>query len=95
MPGEAEQQAQVDEAGLVINVTSDGRILVSNRTIDMPELRRMVQAQIDKLSPTPSDPLKLMVRADRSASTRELNDVVAMLRELGVGTIRIATEIPL
>src|SRR5262245_3417433 len=90
-----EQQQQVDDAGLVINVTSDGRIVVSNRTIDLAELRRMVQAQIDKLSPTPSDPLKLMVRADRSASSNDLNTVVTMLRELGVGTIRIATEIPL
>jgi biopolymer transport protein ExbD len=87
-------QTQVDEAGLVVNVTAAGQIIVSNRTVDMADLRRMVQDQIDKHAPTPSDPLKLMVRADRQADTQHLNRVVTMLRELGVGTIRIATEIP-
>lgn len=89
-----EAQAEVDEAGLVINVTADGRIIVSNQTIDFGELRRRVQDQIDRLLPTPSNPLKLMVRADRNVSTEHLNRVVSMLRELGVGTIRIGTEIP-
>jgi biopolymer transport protein ExbD len=91
--GEAE--ALVDEAGLVINVTADGEIVVSGQTVDLAELRRRVQQQADKLFPTPSNPLKLMVRADRNVSTQHLNKVVSMLRELGVGTIRIATEIPM
>jgi biopolymer transport protein ExbD len=92
-PGE--EQAQVDEAGLVVNLSADGAIVVSQRTVDLPELRRMVQAQVDKHAPTPSDPLKLMVRVDRNARTQDLNRVVSLLRELGVGTIRIATELPL
>jgi biopolymer transport protein ExbD len=89
-----EGQAQVDEAGLVINITVDGEIIVSGDTVAMDEVRSMVQEQIDKLSPTPENPLKLMVRADRRARTADLNRVVSMLRELGVGTIRIATEVP-
>ena len=91
---QGEKEAQIDEAGLVINLTSGGEIIVSNQTVDMQELRTMVREQIDKLPSQSSGPLKLMVRADRNAGTDQLNRVVIMLRELGVGTIRIATEVP-
>jgi biopolymer transport protein ExbD len=90
-----EAVVQVDEAGLVINMTVGGDIIVSGEAVDLDGLRAMVQEQIDKHSPTPENPLKLMVRADRNARTADLNRVVAMLRELGVGTIRIATEVPI
>jgi biopolymer transport protein ExbD len=53
-----------------------------------------VQSQIDKLNPTTEQPLKLMIRADRHAGSARMNEVVTMLREMGVGVIRIATEIP-
>src|SRR5262245_32322294 len=93
-----EEKAQPDEAGLVINVTANGSIIVSNKTIDLEELKRLAKAQVDRAkSETTSGepaPLKLMIRADREASTADLNRVVFMLRDLGVNTIRIATEIP-
>ena len=90
-----EARVQVDEAGVVINITAAGGIIVSGNMIELEALRALVQEQIEKLSPTPENPLKLMVRADRNARTADLNRVVAMLRELGVGTIRIATEVPI
>lgn len=90
-----ESESEVDEAGLVINLMADGKIIVSNEDVDLEELRRMVQAQSDRLSASAAAPLKLMVRADRNASTGELNTLVTMLRQMGVGTVRIATEIPL
>jgi biopolymer transport protein ExbD len=90
-----EKQVQVDEAGVVINVLASGDIVVSNQTVDMDALRVMVKEQLDKRSGQPAAALKLMIRADRDASTGHLNRVVSMLRELGVGTIRIATEAPI
>ena len=92
-PGE--KQIQPDEAGLVINVGSGGEIIVSGKPIELPELRTKVQAEIDRLPGGSASTLKLMIRADRDAHTQHLNRVVSMLHELGVGTIRIATEIPI
>jgi len=89
-----EEKATVDEAGLVINLTASGDIIVHNRTIDLAELRREVQSQIAKIAPTATNPLKLMIRADRNARSDRLNALVTMLRETGVGVIRVATEIP-
>jgi biopolymer transport protein ExbD len=94
-----EENAQPDEAGLVINILENGDVVVSNNSVQMDELRSMVRAQIDKMksagvSGTDSSTLKLMIRADREASTQDLNRVVFLLRDVGVGTIRIATEVP-
>jgi len=94
LPLEAgEKQVQPDEAGLVINVGSAGEIIVSGKTVDLAELRTLAQAEIDRL-PGGASALKLMIRADRETHTQNFNQVVSMLRELGVGTIRIATEMP-
>lgn len=90
-----EKQVQVDEAGLVINVQADGAIIVSGKTVDLAELHVMVQKQIEHLDSGNPHDLKLMVRADRAATSADLNRVVLMLHEAGVGTIRIATEIPI
>lgn len=98
-----EEQAKPDEAGLVINITAAGEIIVSNRTVSLEELREMVKEQVEKKpghvisrggTERAVDPLKLMIRADRNAKTQDLNRVVFMLRQAGVGTIRIATEVP-
>ncbi|MCI0363147.1 MAG: biopolymer transporter ExbD [Phycisphaerales bacterium] len=96
LPQEAgETQPQPDEAGLVINITQAGDIVVSGKTINLQDLRELAQAQVAKLAQDNPAALKLMVRADRNANTQDLNRVVSMLRELGVGTIRIATEVPI
>jgi len=90
-----EKEVQPDEAGLVINVQANGDIIVTGSTIDLAELRTLVQKQIDTLEGGNAHALKLMVRSDRSARSVDLNRVVTLLHELGVGTIRVATEIPL
>lgn len=89
-----EEDAEVDEAGLVINLSSSGEVIISNRTVDLKELRLMVQEQVDKTQGDSRQSLKLMIRADRTAGTKNLNEVIRLLREEGVGTIRIATEVP-
>jgi biopolymer transport protein ExbD len=92
---QGEKQAKIDESGLVINMTAAGDIIVSGRTVDLEDLRSMVRSKTQELPADSAGMLKLMVRADREASTKMLNRVVAMLREMNVGTIRIATEVPM
>ena len=96
LPREAgERQPETDEAGLVINITANGEIVVSGEFIDAAELRRRVQKQRDVHAATEANPLKLMVRVDRNALADHLNRIITMLREENVGVIRIATEIPI
>jgi len=90
--GEAE--VQVDEAGLVINVTKEGNIIIKGEEVPLEALKGMVQGEVAKLPGAQADQLKLMVRVDRNAPTQHLNTVVTMLREAGVGVIRVATEVP-
>jgi biopolymer transport protein ExbD len=90
-----DENAQPDEAGLVININAAGEIIVSGKTLDLASLRTQVKRQVDQSEKESLGPLKLMLRVDRAADTRDLNSVVTMLRAEGVGTIRMATEVPL
>jgi biopolymer transport protein ExbD len=92
---QGEKEVQPDEAGLVINVQASGAIIVSSKSVDMLELRALVQKQVEHLAGADPKTLKLMVRADRDARTEDLNRVITMLHDQGVGTIRIATEKPI
>ncbi len=92
---QGEKETQPDEAGLVINVRANGEIVVSGATVDLAELQHRVDLQVQALASGDAKNLKLMVRADRDASSADLNRVVSLLHEKGVGTIRIATEIPI
>ena len=93
-PERGEQKAEHDEAGLVINITERGEIIISHTPITLDELRQRVQSEIDQQPQGAADRVKLMVRCDRRTASEQFNRVVSMLRELGVGTIRIATEMP-
>jgi biopolymer transport protein ExbD len=69
--------------------------VVSGKTVELAELRTLVQRQIERLAAADPRGLTLMVRADRDARSDDLNRVVTMLHDQGVGTIRIATETPI
>jgi biopolymer transport protein ExbD len=86
-----EEELRADEASLVININAAGEVIVANAVVDLQELRTMVREQVSRSSP---GSLKLMVRADRHANSQDLNRVVSLLRETGVGAVRIATEVP-
>ncbi len=89
-----DQQATPDEAGLVINITSTGEILVASRIVGLAELEGIVLSEIRKDPARPADQLKLLLRADRTVAARYLNRVVRLLESLGVGAARLATEVP-
>ena len=89
-----EQQAEPDEAGLVINITVDGEIIVASRVVDMVGLEAIVRSELQKDPLRPADQLKLLLRADRAAAAAHLNRVVSLLDMLGIGAARLATEVP-
>lgn len=91
-----EQDPVPDEAGLVINITAAGDLIVSGSTIDLDTLQQRVDEEKQRYAgDADGGALKLMLRVDRGADSAQLNRVVTMLREHGVRAIRIATEVPL
>jgi biopolymer transport protein ExbD len=89
-----EQREAAEEAGLVINITREGQLIVSGRNVDLRELEEIVWMEIERDPERPAQQLKLLIRADRHASAARLNRVVEVLRPLGVGAARLATEVP-
>lgn len=91
-PGE--QEKQPDEAGVIINVTAEGEIIVGSETIDLEGLRATILEEIRTTYEGRPESLKLMIRADRRCDTSRLNQIVGMLREINVAATRVATEVP-
>ncbi len=89
-----DQQSTPDEAGLVINITGSGEIIVASRIVGLAELEGIVLSEIRKDPERPADQLKLLLRADRTVAALYLNRVVRLLDSLGVGVARLATEVP-
>ena len=91
-PGEQERAAE--EPGLVINITGEGEIIVSDQSFDLAGLEQLVREEITLHSDSPPQQLKLLIRADRNADSARLNQVVRLLQSLDVGSARLATEVP-
>ncbi|MFK7961125.1 MAG: ExbD/TolR family protein [Phycisphaerales bacterium] len=90
LPREA-GHSDVDEArGLVINLMDDGRTVVGEMTVDLVALERRVQAHLAD----PDSGAAVTVRADRRASTSDLNALVRELESMGVIGVRVGTEAP-
>ncbi|NNM25327.1 MAG: biopolymer transporter ExbD [Phycisphaerales bacterium] len=89
-----EQEEQSEEAGLVVNIDAEGRLIIDQHTVDMAELDGIVTQAIARLPGRKAEQLKLMIRADRNGNTAVLNAVVARLEAMGVGAARLATEVP-
>ena len=91
-PGE--QERAPEEAGLVINLTRAGEIIVSDQTLDLAELEQLVRQEIQLHSDRPARQLKLLIRADKNANSARLNEVVRLLQGMDIGHARLATEVP-
>ena len=91
-PGE--QERAPGEAGLVINLTRAGEIIVSDQTLDLAELEQLVRQEIQLHSDRPTRQLKLLIRADKNANSARLNEVVRLLQGMDIGHARLATEVP-
>lgn len=89
-----EQRAAAEQAGLVINILQDGRIIVSDRDVPIEDLDALVRDAVKQFGGESNLGAKITVRADRRCSTQMLNAVVQRLHELGVGAARVATSPP-
>lgn len=91
---QGEKEKQPDEAGLIINITKTGEIIVGNETFDLGGLRALVEREIRSTHFGNAQSLKLMIRADRECDSGRLNKIVEMLRAQNVSSTRVATEVP-
>ena len=89
-----EQDPALQEAGLVINITREGEIIVTDQSFDLAGLEQLVREEIQLHSDRPPQQLKLLIRADKNADSARLNQVVRLLQSLDVGSARLATEVP-
>ena len=85
-----EDTTESERAGLTINVTPDGSVVVNDQTVSLEALDRMV----DEAIRTAGGPEKLkpLIRADRKADSTRLNEVFNRLSGRGLSAIRLATE---
>jgi biopolymer transport protein ExbD len=90
-PGEQEENQ--DEPGIVINIMSDGAIIVDDDNVGLPGLERIITREIAQHDGR-ADMVKTLVRADRRLAAGRVNEVVRMLQGLGVRVGRFATETP-
>lgn len=96
-PGEQKQSAE--EAGIVVNITKDGTIIVAEQVIHRDDFRAFLEHQMrqraaDAARTGDRSEIKLLLRADRESDSSILNHVVTELQHLGVNAARIATEVP-
>ncbi len=89
---QGEQNEQPEQAGLVINLTANGEIIVADRTVELNELDSLVREAIRQTASQDPEKLKLIIRADRHAAASDLNQIIERLHSMGVGVARIATS---
>ena len=89
-----EQSPAPEEAGLVINITGEGEIIVNDETFSLTELELLVRQEIQRDADQPTHEQKLLIRADKDADSARLNQVVRLLQSMNVGSARLATEVP-
>ena len=95
LPREKGEQLETpEEEGIVINITRDGRIIVSTETVTLDRLQELVFEEIHRSRGRDAELAKVMIRPDRNARTDRLNDVITRLQDRGVGGAKVATEVP-
>jgi biopolymer transport protein ExbD len=89
-----EQEQEPEEAGLVVNLTADGGIIVAGSTLTIDGLDDLVADVVARDAEEGGGPTKLLIRADRNADSTALNQLVTRLQAHGIGAARLATEVP-
>ena len=91
LPQEAgEKTDAAAEAGLIINVLSDGSFEIASATVSIDEIRSLaIDLAID--SERSGETARPLVRADRNAPTAALNKILSTLQKAGIPAVRIAT----
>lgn len=95
LPLERGEQAQnPDEAGLIINLTKEGTIIIADQEHTFEEMNAIVRDEVRNAPASGADRVRVLVRADRDAGAGMLNRIITSLRDMGVGLVRLGTEVP-
>lgn len=92
-PEPGREQRQPQEGIFVIDVTADGLIMAESRVITRDRFLSMIRAEVDRLEGDP-EAVRLLVRADRRAPARAVNQIARDLADLGIRGWRIGTVTP-
>ena len=78
---------------VTVNITRKGKILLAQKSVSLAELANVMQKELAKVGEN-ADLLNVVVRADKEAKCREVNQVVTRLSQLQIKKVRIAVEVP-
>lgn len=90
-PGRTERTQQDDV--FIVDVTADGLMIAESRVITHDRFLAMVRAEIERVDGDPTA-VRLLIRADRHAPTRVVNEIARSLADMGVRGWRIGTTAP-
>lgn len=90
---QGEQEQEPEEAGIVVNLTADGTIIVAGQTFTLDALDDFIAAELARDTAL-TGPTKLLIRADRNADSTHLNQLITKLQSRGIDAARLATEVP-
>ena len=85
--GSSEQKPSV----ITINVTADGQIIVSGKTLALASMISLVGEELAQRGGDVQR-LSIVVRSDQRGESRVTNEVVRSLGQLGIQRIRIAVQ---
>lgn len=95
LPRERGEQNQVaEEAGMIINITATGEIIIADQPLTLDELDALLSTAVANAPGKSPSAVKVLLRADRNAPASHLNAVIERLHKLGLGAARIATSPP-
>ncbi len=83
----AEGLPGTDKPTVSVAIDADGRLYYENQWIEEPELRRRLQAAVRKST----EPLTLMVQADKAVSYEKCLRLALLGREAGISEALLAT----
>ena len=88
---DGEQMEGLEEAGMYINLSEDGEIVlsISEPPVTLEELAIKLRAYVSGEGAP-----QVTLRADRNAPISIFNQVVKVLESSGVSSVRMATEVP-
>jgi biopolymer transport protein ExbD len=89
-PGEEIEKFNTD--ALVVDVRTDGTILVQGVVLTLEELRKIVGGEL--IRGGEGSHLEIVLRPDRDAPSSHINAIAGELASLGVRDWRIATVVP-
>ncbi len=90
---QGEEERQNEDAGLVVNIKSDGTIIIDDREVSLPRLIAMVEVEVRRAGGDPAA-VELWLRADKRTPAQRINQIALALTELNVRSWRLATEQP-